>query len=190
MIGALQGRPRGLIAAQQQQEEVMVTIAADQILSNNNLLPILDLSASFDLMADAPNARSIMPRSLKIAVWNCRGGIETKLNEIQNLFRVSNCDILVLNETFRRPGVPWPSYFPPLIAESTDHSNSLTRCAAGVAVVVNPLQIRNIKSFSILDNPSTDGTKVCVRVNNLTIIAVYVPHPCVTIDGKWMDGSW
>lgn len=169
------GRPRGLNAAQQHDEQVMVTMAADQLLTGNNTHHPIDLSVPFNLTVDTPTPPSSLPRSLNIAVWNCRGGIESKLVELQHLFRISNCDVLVLNETFRRPGVPWPSYFPPLIAESTDQSNSLTRCAGGVAVVANPANIARIKSISVLDNPSTDGTKVCVRVNNLIILGVYIP---------------
>lgn len=134
-----------------------------------------DLFTPFDLTVDIPLLPRQFPKSLKIAVWNCRGGIESKLNELKTLFLLSNCDILILNETFRRPGVPWPSYFPPLLAESTDHSISVTRCPAGVAVVANPSRIRNIKSFSLLEPPSDDGTKVCLKINNLTLLAIYIP---------------
>ena len=155
----------------------MIEEAANHLTNNvrNDSLPPLDLIAPFDLTVLSPNSAEPLPRSLRVAVWNCRGGLELKLNEIQLLFRLSNCDILVLNETFRRPGTRWPSYFPPLLGESTDHASSPTRCPAGVAIVANPLRIRNIKSFSAVDHPASDGTKVCIKVNNIVILAVYIP---------------
>ena len=52
-----------------------------------------------------------------------------------------------------------------------------TRCSASVAVLANPdPEIRRrITSFALLEQPSPDGTRVCCRVNNLTILAVYAP---------------
>ncbi len=160
--------PRGHPAAPV--ERVMIEEAANHL---TNI--VRNDSAPCDLTVLSPNSAEPLSSSLRVAVWNCRGGLELKLNEIQLLFRLSNCDILVLNETFRRPGTRWPSYFPPLLGESTDHASSPTRCPAGVAIVANSRRIENIKSFSAVDHPASDGTKVCIKVNNVVILAVYIP---------------
>jgi len=77
------------------------------------------------------------PGSLTIASWNCCG-IKHKYHSIHNIFRLTGVDILVLNETFRLPGVPWPRSLPPCLAEATNSGSSSTRLANGVAVLVNP----------------------------------------------------
>jgi len=149
----------------------MVDQAADQPSVDGN-----DSSQNFLFSPLTPPASNkSFPKSLKIAVWNCRGGLRDKLDWFDFLFRVSDCDLLILNETFRKPGTPWPSYFPPLLGESTNNSASPTRSSAGVAVVANPARLRNIKFFATLEPPAIDGTKVCLLVNNMTILAVYVP---------------
>ena len=80
----------------------------------SSLVVLLSLLSSF-----------ISSNSTEVAVWNCRGGLEQKLNEIQLLFHLSNCDILVLNETFRRSRTRWPSYFPPrFVTYSSDKCRS------------------------------------------------------------------
>lgn len=80
----------------------MVDEAADQPSVDGN-----DLSHSFlsGPLSPPPSVRSF-PKSLTFAVWNCRGGIRDKLYWLDCLFRTSNCDVLVLNETFRKAGTP------------------------------------------------------------------------------------
>lgn len=116
-------------------------------------------------------------RSLHIVSWNCRG-IQNKYHSIHNIFRVTGADILVLNETFRLPGVPWPSSLPPCIAEATNSGSSITRLSNGVAVLANPDSLGlngNIRTFSVLNVDNTHGLRVTVKVNNLTILGVYAP---------------
>ena len=97
---------------------------------------------------------------------------------MHNIFRLTVVDILVLNETFRLPGVPWPRSLPPCLAEATYSGSSSTRLANGVAVLANPQSLRlngNIRNFSILNIDNVHGLKVVTKINNLTLIAVYAP---------------
>jgi len=117
------------------------------------------------------------PGSLSIASWNCCG-LKHKYHSIHNIFRLTGVDILVLNETFRLPGVPWPRSLPPCLAEATNSGSSSTRLANGVAVLVNPQSLginENIRNFSILNIDNVHGLKVVMKINNLTLMAVYAP---------------
>ena len=126
----------------------------------------------------APLASSAkLPKSLKIAVWNCRG-IAPKTQAISSLFEVYDFDLLVLNETFRRAKTPWPSYLPPCLAEATSDSSSTTRSPNGVAILANPRSLGHrgrIRSFSVIDCDNIHGLKVVLKINQFTIFAVYAP---------------
>ena len=114
---------------------------------------------------------------MKIATWNCCG-LSSKSHQVDELFEISQADILILNETFRQPGTPWPSVLPPLLAEATSSGDSRTRQPAGVAVLANPLALRQggkIRSCETIEVDNENGTKVVVKVNNLIIMAVYAP---------------
>lgn len=124
-----------------------------------------------------PPPSTRLPRSLKIVSWNCCG-VNSKSHQILDVFDSSQADILILVETFRQHGTPWPVLLPPLLAEATSSGDSRTRQPAGVAVLVNPLALRrngNVRSFEILSVDNLKGTKVVIKVNNLIIMAVYAP---------------
>ena len=149
---------------------------------NRALLPRSVPTSTIDLNSfeqlRAPRAASArFPKSLKIVVWNCRG-IQHKKISINSLFEVSNADIIILNETFRKPRVPWPSDLPPCLAEATSESTSTTRTPNGVAVLANPRSIGHhgrIRSFSVIDTDNINGLKVVLKVNQFIIFAVYAP---------------
>lgn len=67
-------------------------------------------------LAERPPPSTRLPPSLKIVSWNCCG-LNPKSHQIADLFEFSQADILILGETFRQPGTPWPSILPPLLAE-------------------------------------------------------------------------
>ena len=114
---------------------------------------------------------------IKIAVWNCRG-MHNKLLAIEALFEETNADILVLNETFRPANTPWPSRLPPCLAEATSNSASPTHVPNGVAVLANRRAVVHkgaIRSFSVLEVDNVNGTKVVMKINQFTLMAVYAP---------------
>ena len=137
----------------------------------------LDATDQFDLLRVKDRNVSNFPASIKIAVWNCRG-VASKSHSVRILFASSGADILILNETFRRSSTPWPGDLPPCLAEATALVESQTRQPSGVAVLVNPASIGlngSIRSFSILEVDNVHGLKVVLRVNQFTLVAVYVP---------------
>ena len=156
----------------------MIDQAADQLLptsrnaSNNSLHPTPPPMTN--PLHSIPNTSSKLPKTLRVGVWNCQGGIHDKLPELTTLFSLGKLDLLILNETFRRPNASWPSFFPPILAESTNSAPTDSRGSAGVAILANPdpETRRRISSFSLLEQPSSDGTRVCLKVNNLIILAV------------------
>ena len=132
--------------------------------TNNFVDSLVSLSAS-------PRRSTQLPQSLKIATWNCCG-LSSKSHQVDELFEISQADILILNETFRQPGTPWPSVLPPLLAEATSSGDSRTRQPAGVAVLANPLALRQggkIRSCETIGVDNENGTKVVVKVNNLIV---------------------
>ena len=168
--------PRARIAAQP--EEVMIDGAADH--SNNNLelnspLSHLDPVSPFMLTILPRPSISSLPKHISIGVWNIRGNIPDKINEMHRFFQSSSCDILVLNETFRTPNSSWPRSHPPLLAESCSSAPTATRHPAGVAVIANRDNLHKLRSFSLLEFPCPNGTKVCLRINNFILLAVYIP---------------
>lgn len=117
------------------------------------------------------------PKSIKIAVWNCRGILHKKIS-VALLFESLEADILVLNETFRRPNTPWPCDLPPCLAEATSETSSATRSPNGVAVLANPRSLGHhgrIRSFSVIDTDNINGLKVVLKINQFIIFAVYAP---------------
>ena len=145
-------------------EDIRIRTPEEFILSGHGLSPTSRPSTLF-------------PRSLKLTVWNCRG-IQSKIPEIRHVMNETQCDILILTETFRFPGCPWPAILPACLAESTaTPTESASRNSAGVAVLVNPNSIKKerIKSFTLVEVDRVHGTKVIVKINNFTLIAVYTP---------------
>ena len=156
----------------------MIDGAADH--SNNNLelnspLSHLDPVSPFMLTILPRPSISSLPKHISIGVWNIRGNIPDKINEIHRFFQSSSCDILVLNETFRTPNSSWPRSHPPLLAESCSSAPTATRHPAGVAVIANRDNLHKLRSFSLLEFPCPNGTKVCLRINNFILLAVYIP---------------
>lgn len=97
---------------------------------------------------------------------------------IRSLLTLTNVDILVLNETFRRPQTPWPTDLPPCLAEATSQSASNSRFPNGVAVIANPRSLGHrgaIRSFSIIEIDNVNGMKIVLKVNQFTIFAIYAP---------------
>lgn len=138
--------------------------------------PTSDLPGFEPLRAPSASSASF-PRSLKIAVWNCRG-MHNKELSIRSLLTLTNVDILVLNETFRRPQTPWPTDLPPCLAEATSQSASNSRFPNGVAVIANPRSLGHrgaIRSFSIIEIDNVNGMKIVLKVNQFTIFAIYAP---------------
>lgn len=119
---------------------------------------------------------------LRIGLWNCRG-LQTKEQEIWDLLATSSADILVLNETFRPSRTPWPTRWPPCMAEATKEQviapgQNPRRNPNGVAIIVQPDSLKPdgcVQSFDVLDVDNVAGTKVVVRINDLVIFAVYCP---------------
>ena len=161
----------------------MVAINPASDPSDDTVVETEELIQEFNLLEvkssdDRARGASALPRSLILGVWNCRG-IASKHLQIANLFEESEADIIVLNETFRKAGTPWPALLPPCLAEATAAADSSeTRPPAGVAVLLNPrnaLGDGRIKRFEILESDNVLGTKVVIRVNNVIIFAVYCP---------------
>ena len=139
--------------------------------------PARDPAIDFEVLRIRDLDHRNFPGSLSIVSWNCRG-ISRKYHSIHDIFRLTGADILVLNETFRLPGTPWPSSLPPCLAEATNSSSSLTRLANGVAVLANPSSLGiggSIRSYSILSVDNDHGLKVTLKINNLILMAVYAP---------------
>ena len=42
-------------------------------------------------------------------------------------------------------------------------------------MVANETSLHKIRSFSLLEPPCSSGTKLCLRINNFTLLAVYIP---------------
>ena len=126
----------------------------------------------------APVASSArFPKSLKIAIWNCRG-IHGKKFAIFDIFDKTGADLLVLNETFRRPNALWLDGFPPLLAEATSASSCPRRLSNGVAILSNPRSKSHsgpIRTYSVVAVDNVNGLKVVLKVNQFTIFAVYAP---------------
>lgn len=125
--------------------------------------------------SDRPSTRFSFPRSLILTVWNCRGLI-SKAPEIYHVMDETKCDILVLTETFRFPGCPWPRDLPPCIGESTANPvPSSTRNSAGVAVLVNPTSVISgrIGYYSLIEADNLFGSKVLLKINNFFLFAAY-----------------
>lgn len=154
-----------------------LTPPLDTTFIPDDLLPDRDPAIDFEVLRIHDLDHRNFPRSLTVVSWNCCG-IQSKYHSIHNIFRVTGADILILNETFRLPGVPWPRSLPPCIAEATNSGSSATRRANGVAVLANPNSLGingSIRTFSVLSVDNIRGLKVIVKVNNLTILATYAP---------------
>ena len=152
----------------------LLSMPLPPLITNSDTDNVVD---SFISLAERPPPLAQLPRSLKIVSWNCCG-LLTKSHQVSDLFEYSGADILILGETFRPPGAPWPSILPPLLAEATSSVESLTRQSAGVAILANPLALRNggnIRSCEVITVDNVNGTKAVVKVNNLIIVAIYAP---------------
>ena len=164
--------------------ETVTTHPTDPLASFSPIVrPAEDFVLSkLDSARNSPPSR--FPKSLKIGVWNCRGLI-TRTPEIYLVMDEIGCDILILTETFRFPGCPWPQNLPPCLGEATAIPLATTlKNSAGVAVLVNPSALgidgspERIKSFSILEIDNVHGTKVVLRINNFILYAAYTaPNP-------------
>lgn len=136
----------------------------------------LDPAVEFDFLRVHQRRAGSFPRSLRLAMWNCRG-IKNKYHQIWDLFMETDVDVLILNETFRSSGAVWPKNLPPCIGDIGEATASVSmqdgqrRMANGVAVLVNPKSITakgKIRKVELLEVDSVSGTKVVVKVNNLT----------------------
>lgn len=146
----------------------------------DNVFPDIDPLVLFDVQRANARRAGSFPRTLKIAMWNCRG-LKSKFHDIWNLMETLDADIVILNETFRSSKTIWPSKLPPCLAEATfqpDTDTGYRRNINGVAVLVNPRSIRAngaIRKFEIIEVDNVLGTKVVLKINNFILYAVYTP---------------